>query len=42
MPDRKCDGNFMKDRKIHGESIVWSAAQCQKRIYGYDVHVGFE
>ena len=38
----KCDGNFMKDRKIHGESYVCSTAQTQKKIYGFDVHVGFE
>ena len=27
MPERKCNGNFPKDRKIHGESNVWSTAQ---------------
>ena len=32
----------MKDRKIHGESNVWSASQGQKMIYGFDVHAGFE
>ena len=31
-----------KDKKIHGESNVWSAAQRQKNIYGFDVHAGFE
>ena len=32
----------MKDRKIHVEGNVWSTAQRQKKIYGFDVHVGFE
>ena len=32
----------MKDRMIHGESNVWSTSQRQKRIYGFDIHVGFE
>ena len=32
----------MKDRKIHGESNVWSTAQRLKKIYGFDVHAGFE
>ena len=32
----------MKDRNINGESNVWSAAQRQKMIYGFDVHAGFE
>ena len=32
----------MKDRKIHGESNVWSAAQRHNKIYGFDVHAGFE
>ena len=27
---------------IHDESNVWSAAQRQKKIYGFDVHSGFE
>ena len=31
----------MKDRKIHGDS-VWSAGQKLKKIYGLDVHAGFE
>ena len=30
----------MKDRRIHGESNVWSTAQRQIKIYGFDVHVG--
>ena len=30
------------DRKIHGESNAWSAAQKRKKIYGFDVHVGFD
>ena len=42
MPERKRDGNFMKDRKIHGESNVWSTAQRQRKIYKFDVHAGFE
>ena len=25
--ERKCDGSSMKDRKVHSESNVWSAAQ---------------
>ena len=29
--DRKYDVNFAKDRKVHGESNVWSTAQRQKR-----------
>ena len=32
----------MKDSIIHGESNVWSAAQRHRKIYGFDVHVGFE
>ena len=32
----------MKDRDIHGESNVWSVAQRYKKIYGFDVHSGFE
>ena len=32
----------MKDRKIHGKSNMWTAAQRQKNIYGFDVHAGFE
>ena len=27
VPERKLDDNFMKDRKIHFESNVWSTAQ---------------
>ena len=34
--------NFMKDREIHGESYVWSTAQRKKKLYRFDVHVGFE
>ena len=32
----------MKDLMIHGESNVWSAAQRQQKIYGFDVHARFE
>ena len=32
----------MKDREIHDERNVWSTAQRLKKIYGFDVHVGFE
>ena len=32
----------MKDRKIHGESNMWNAAQKQKMFYGLDVHAEFE
>ena len=32
----------MKDRNIHGECHVWSAAKRQKNIYRFDVHAGFE
>ena len=39
---KKLYRNFTKDRNIHGESNVWSAAQRQKKIYAYDVHAGFE
>ena len=42
VPERKLDGNFTKDSKIHCESNVWSAAQRQKKIYRFDVCVGFE
>ena len=31
----------MKDRKIHGDSNVWSAAQ-RKKILRFDAHAGFE
>ena len=27
VPERKWDGNFVKDIEIHGESNVWSTAQ---------------
>ena len=30
------------DRKIHGESNVWSTAQRQKMIDRFDVCVGFQ
>ena len=33
---------FTKDRKIHGESNVWSTAPRQKNIYRFDVNVGSE
>ena len=36
------DENLLKDRMIHGESNAWSTAKSQKKIYGFDVHVGFE
>ena len=42
VPERGQDGNFMKDRKIHGESNVRSTAQRQKNINGLDVHAGLE
>ena len=29
----------MKDCKINGESSVWSAAEIQEKIYGFDVQV---
>ena len=29
----------MKNLKIHDESIMWSAALRQKKIYGFDVDV---
>ena len=32
----------MKDRKIHGESNVWSTALRYKNIYIFDVHVGLQ
>ena len=32
----------MKDREIHGESYVRSAAQREKNIYGFHLYVGFE
>ena len=40
VPERKQDGKFTKDRKIHGESNVWSTAQRQKKINGFDIDVG--
>ena len=42
VPEIKRDGYFMKDGKIHGESIVWSSAHRQKKIYGFDVNDGFK
>ena len=36
------DGNFKKVRQIHGKSNVWSAAETQKKIYGFDLNVWFE
>ena len=35
-------GIFLKDRKIHGESNVWSTAQRLKKIYRFYVNAGFE
>ena len=32
----------MNDREIHGGNNVWSTALRQIKIYGFDVHVGFE
>ena len=32
VPERKQDGNFMKDGEIHGESNVLSTAQRQKQL----------
>ena len=32
----------MKDRKIHGESNVWSIAQRQKKSYIFYAHAGLE
>ena len=37
VPERKLDGNFLNDRKIHGERNVWSTAQRYKKIKGLDV-----
>ena len=42
VAERKCDGNFTKDRKIHGENNVLSAAKRLRKIYGFHVHAGFE
>ena len=42
VPDGKYGRNFMPDRKIHGESNVWNTAQGWKKIYRFDIHVGFE
>ena len=42
MLERKRDGNFAKDREIHGESNN-STAQQQKKTLGHDADVaGFE
>ena len=35
-------GVQLKDRKINGESNVWSAAQRQKKIYRFDVDAGLD
>ena len=40
VPEGRLNGNFTKDRKIHGESNVWSTAQ--EKILEFDVHTGFE
>ena len=32
MPERKRDGNLMKDIEIHGESNVWSTAKEYKKM----------
>ena len=32
----------MKDRRINCVSNVWSTAQRWKKMYGFDVHAGFE
>ena len=42
VPERKRDGNFLKNRKIHGENNVLGAAQRQKKIYRFDVHAEYE
>ena len=33
---------ILRRTEIHGKSNVWSATQRQKKIYGFDVHAGFE
>ena len=38
--ERDRDGNFMKDREIHGERNVWWTVQRWKKNYKFDV--GFE
>ena len=42
MSERKLEGNFAKDREIHGESIVWSTAYRQKKSYELHADVGIE
>ena len=42
VSERKGDGNFMKDRKIHSGSNVWSTSLRKKNIYGFDVNAGFD
>ena len=42
VPERKLDGNIMKDKEIHGEGNVWTTAQRQKETKGFDVVVGFD
>ena len=42
VPERKLDGKYTKDRKIHGESNVWSTAQRQKKIYRFDIYAWLE
>ena len=34
--------NILNNRKIHGESNVWSTSQRHRKIYGFDVHVGLQ
>ena len=34
VPEGKRDGNFTKDRKIHGESNVWSQLKDRKICTG--------
>ena len=41
MSEKSENRNFMKDRKIHGESNVCSTAQRLKKIGKSDVHAGF-
>ena len=40
VPERKRDGNFMKDRKIHVDSNVVKYSSKILNICRLDVHVG--
>ena len=40
VPERKRNGNFIKEREIHGESNMLITAETLKKRQGLDVDTG--